>query len=312
MSRAPLVTVLCGSASEESEVSRVSGRAIATALAENFEAELVDLPANFLPDNILPEETVIFPALHGTFGEDGQLQAMLEERGFAYAGSDAASSALCMNKINAKAIVADTGFAFADDITFYSPTPPSAEEMVASMGDSLVVKPIDKGSSVGLHIIDGIDHLERVLHELPPGAWMIEQRLQGREMTVGILDGKAMGIVEIVPEGGVYDYAHKYTSGASDYRYPAEIDERLAQHIRESAESVFTVCGCRDFARVDFILVEEGRPCFLEINTIPGLTATSLLPKSASCKGLDFPQLARRMLLPAIERYNQKFSIPHG
>lgn len=312
MSDIPLITVLCGSASEENEVSRVSGKAITKALAENFEVELVDLAANFLPENLAPEDTIIFPALHGTFGEDGQLQTMLEQRGFAYAGSDAAASALCMNKINAKAIAGDTGFAFADDLTFFAPTPPDAHEIVESMGESLIVKPIDKGSSVGLHIINGVDHLDRILGELSPGAWMVEQRLVGREMTVGVLEGKAMGIVEIVPEGGVYDYNHKYTSGASDYRYPAEIDESLAQRIRESAEAVFSRCGCRDFARVDVILDEENRPYFLEINTIPGLTPTSLLPKSASCIGLDFPQLARRMLLPAVERYNQIFSIPHG
>ncbi len=312
MSDTPLITVLCGSASEEAEVSRVSGRALAETLAQSHEVELIDLPANFLPDNLDPAETVIFPALHGTFGEDGQLQSMLEERGFAYAGCDARASALCMNKIDTKAVVADCGFDFARDLTFQSATPPDAAALFAEMGPRLVVKPMDKGSSVGLHIVESEEHLDRILGELPPGSWMLEEFITGREMTIGLLDGQAMGIVEIVPEGGVYDYAHKYTAGATSYRYPAEVDEAVSARARQAAEKAFAACGCRDFARLDFILLEDGRLIFLEINTIPGLTPTSLLPKSASCLGMDFAALAGRMIAPAIERFNQKHLIPHG
>lgn len=311
MSDTPGITVLCGSASEECEVSRVSGRAVAETLAQFFPVTLVDLPANFLPENLYPEETIIFPALHGTFGEDGQLQAMLEQRGFAYVGCDAKASALCMNKIDAKAVVAGSGFDFAQDLTFQSATPPPAAEMIAMLGERVVVKPIDKGSSVGLHLVNGLEHLDRVLGELPPGGWMLEEFVFGREMTVGLLEGKAMGIVEVIPEGGVYDYAHKYTAGATTYRFPAELDEAVAARVRTAAEKAFALCGCRDFARLDFILLEDGRLCFLEINTIPGLTPTSLLPKSASCVGLDFSALARRMVAPAIERYHQKYPLPH-
>lgn len=304
MSAGPLITVLCGSASEECEVSRVSGRGFAQALEGSLPVRLVDLPANYLPDDLDPAETVIFPALHGTFGEDGQLQALLEARGFAYAGSDAAASSLCMNKIATKAAVAGAGFAVARDITFQSATPPSVDDIVALLGPDSVIKPMDKGSSVGLHLIRGAGHLELVLDGLSPGAWMAETFLQGREMTVGILDGQAMGIVEIVPIDGVYDYQHKYTAGATEYRFPAAIPEECAARIRTSAEKAYQLCGCRDFARLDFILSEDGIPYFLEINTIPGLTPTSLLPKSASCLGLDFPALARRMVAPAIQRFH--------
>lgn len=312
MSDTPLITVLCGSASEECEVSRVSGHAISEALAEYFTVELVDLPANFLPESICPDETVIFPALHGTFGEDGQLQSQLEAHGFAYAGCDVHASSLCMNKVSTKAKVADSGFDFARDLAFHSPTPPNAAEMIAMFGQRLVVKPIDKGSSVGLHIVEGKEHLERVLGDLPPGGWMLEELLIGREMTIGLLDGKAMGIVEIVPEGGIYDFAHKYTAGATSYRYPAVLDGAIASRVRHAAERAFALCGCRDFARVDFILTDDQRLCFLEINTIPGLTPTSLMPKSASCLGLEFPELARRMVTPAIERFHHKQAISHA
>lgn len=297
------IKVLCGGVSPEASVSRVSGRSLAEALGWHFPVELVDLSENVLPSDLDPETAVVFPAMHGDFGEDGRLQSMLETKGFAYAGSGPTASALCMDKAAAKRMVADSGFSFARDRVFETVSLPDAAELIADLGPSLVIKPLDKGSSVGLHLLEKDDNLAALLSGLPPGNWIAEERIKGREMTVGILHGRAMGIVEIVPTGGVYDYQHKYTAGATEYRFPAEVEPTLAEKIRGYAENAFRACGCRDFGRVDFILAEGGRPYFLEINTIPGLTPTSLLPKSASCCGYDFIALAREMVLPAIERF---------
>jgi D-alanine-D-alanine ligase len=131
----------------------------------------------------------------------------------------------------------------------------------------------------------------------------VEQRIRGRELTVGVLKGAAMGVVEIVSQSGVYDYKAKYTPGSTEYIFPADLEPEVEAKVKDHAEQLFVACGCRDFARVDFLLNSK-RPYFLEINTLPGLTATSLLPKSASCVGLDFEQLATELVQPAIARFS--------
>ncbi|MEM9227541.1 MAG: D-alanine--D-alanine ligase, partial [Verrucomicrobiota bacterium] len=285
----PLITVLCGGPSQEREVSLVSGRCISEALQENFTVSMLVVDGHVLPKALAkPEETVVFPALHGTFGEDGELQGLLEAVGYAYAGSGPSASALCMDKSDTKAIAAESGFSQASEVTFLADSAPSATELLQSLGEKVVIKPVDQGSSVGLHVVTGEPELTHALSTLEPGHWMAETFVQGREMSVGVLDGEAMGIVEIVPTGGVYDQEHKYTPGMTEYRVPAEMPEADALRCGQYAEAVFSAAGCRDFARVDFILSAAGEPVFLEINTLPGLTPQSLLPKSASCRGLDF------------------------
>jgi D-alanine-D-alanine ligase len=132
---------------------------------------------------------------------------------------------------------------------------------------------------------------------------MVERRIEGRELSVGILGGSAMGIVEIRPASGVYDYASKYTKGMTEYLAPAPLDGPLSETIRAAAETAFAACGCRDYARVDFMLSEQGEPFLLEINTLPGMKETSLLPMSARCAGLDFTALVKEMVSPAVERF---------
>jgi D-alanine-D-alanine ligase len=134
---------------------------------------------------------------------------------------------------------------------------------------------------------------------------MIEHRVFGREVTLGILGGSALGVVEVIPTGGVYDYERKYSSGSTEYRYPAVLSCEIETILRDFALSAFDACGCRDFARVDFIICEDGNAHFLEINTLPGLTTTSLLPKSASCAGYDFDRLTTRLVEPAFQRFSR-------
>ena len=134
---------------------------------------------------------------------------------------------------------------------------------------------------------------------------MLERRIFGREVTIGILNGVAMGIVEVIPQGGVYDYKRKYSQGSTEYRFPAVFDLEIEEEIKKLANRAYLSCDCRDFARIDFMVCEDGNPYFLEINTLPGLTTTSLLPKSASCAGYDFHSLAKKLIEPAIMRFEQ-------
>ena len=145
--------------------------------------------------------------------------------------------------------------------------------------------------------------LESALGGASRGRWMVERRIDGRELSVGVLRGKAMGVVEIRPASGVYDYASKYTKGMTEYLAPAPLDGPLTEEVRTAAETAFAACGCRDYARVDFILSGRNEAFLLEINTLPGMKETSLLPMSARCAGLDFAALVREMVLPAVERF---------
>lgn len=300
----PTIHILSGGVGPERDIALVTGESMESALREQFPVELRILDEPALPATLDPAEGLVFPALHGEFGEDGGLQALLEERGFIYAGSDARASRLCIQKSRTKGVAEAAGVGVVPGRRIGSGELPSAEELIRDLGPDLVVKPDDKGSSVGLYLVEGREELRRVLDEREPGEWLVEQRIRGRELSVGLLHGKAMGVVELLPTAGVYDFESKYTPGRTDYRFPAEIEPVLEDRVRSWSETVFTRCGCRDFARADFMLSSAGEPYFLEINTLPGLTPTSLLPKSASCRGFSFPELAKELVLPAIRRFH--------
>ena len=305
MAEAVKILVLHGGISEEREVSLASGEAVASALAATHPVELICLDEAALPEGIRAAETIVFPALHGAFGEDGRLQTLLETGGIEYCGSDAAASRLCMDKAAAKSIAREQGVQTPQWLTFDAAGKPLADELIERLGASLVVKPVDQGSSVGLHFCEHRSALGLALSQIHGGNWLVEQRISGRELTVGLLEGKAMGVVEILSASGVYDYRAKYTPGSTEYRFPAELTAELDARIQREAECLFQACGCRDFARIDFLL-DQQELYFLEINTLPGLTETSLLPKSASCVGYDFPALANALVAPALHRLSSR------
>lgn len=312
MSGEQKIVVLTGGVGSERDVSLASGSSMHQSLQKYFPADLVEINEEKLPPHLDPLTDVIFPAVHGTFGEDGSLQQLLEDGGFVYAGSGIESSRLCMNKAEAKEAVACAGLTVARDLRFQSPDSIDAEEAVNKLGQQMVLKPTDQGSSVALHIISGSAHLLEVLNTLEIGNWMLEERILGREISVGMLHNNSLGIVEIIPEGGVYDYKHKYTAGSTQYKFPAVLDSTVEDELKRATEEAFAQCKCRDFARVDFILNQDGKAYFLEINTIPGLTPTSLLPKSASCAGYNFDQLCKKLIEPAWNRLLQKTGQVHN
>ncbi len=297
------VVLLCGSCSAEREVSLNSAAAVKGALEQlGIEHIQVRLDSDQAPDWLEAQRDVVLPVLHGGFGENGELQKQLEERGIHFAGCDSTASQLCMLKPKAKEVVSHAGVPTAEGITLEDGSTPEASWIIDRLGESLVIKPANEGSSVGLYFVQGRKELQAWLEKPRTGEWLIEKRLRGRELTVGLLDGRPLGVVEIAPKGGVYDYAAKYTSGATEYLYPAKLDPETTARVRGYAISAFLACGCRDFARADFILEQNGEAYFLELNTLPGMTQTSLLPKSASCVGLDFVELVRAMVTPALKR----------
>ena len=299
----PVVAVFAGGTSAENEVSKGSGAACAKALARSFPTRLFQISEDALPDGYDPELHVVFSTLHGTFGEDGGMQRLLDAAGGTYAGCDAASSALTMDKDLTKRTASDRGVAVVDGMTFDAGSKPAAADIVCRLGPSIVIKPNNEGSSVGLKIVGDEKGLGEALASVRSGRWLAERRIVGREVSVGILGGSSMGIVEVRPKSGVYDYTSKYTPGTTEYLAPAPLDDALADKVKAAAETAFAACGCRDYARVDFMISENGEPFLLEINTLPGMKEMSLLPKSARCAGLDFTALVREMVSPAVERF---------
>jgi D-alanine-D-alanine ligase len=300
----PIIAVLCGGTSSERDVSVGSGKAVAQAMTFSHPTQKFIVEADALPAGLDPQRHVVFSTLHGTFGEDGGMQRLLEAAGFSYAGCDAKGSDLCFDKWRTRQAVSAMGVRVAPGKFFNSSAKPSGAQIAQEFGEQAVLKPNRQGSSVGLQIVTTRAGLDIAIAGVRQGDWIVEKRILGRELTVGLLRGRATGVVEIVPKSGVFDYSSKYTKGLTEYFAPASISEELAAEARRMAESAFAACGCRDYARVDFMLSNEGELYLLEINTLPGMKETSLLPMSARCVGLDFTALCRELVAPAVERFH--------
>lgn len=289
------IAVLKGGPSSEREVSLRSGSAVAQALRScGYVVAEIDVTAAALPD--LPADTdVVFVALHGDFGEDGQVQALLEARGIPYTGSDPAASRASFDKRISKRLLAKAGI----------PTP-DYELLRGGSARSLplpvVVKPPCQGSSIGVHrVFQEADWQPALQDALTYGEdALVEAFIAGRELTVGIVGNDALPVVEIVAPGGWYDYTAKYTPGTTEYRVPAPIPEPVASRCQDIARRTFRALGCRGLGRVDLRMAEDGGLFVLELNNIPGFTATSLLPKAAQLAGMDYPRLCDRIVKLAL------------
>jgi len=302
---APIIAVFAGGTSPEREVSLGSGKAVALGMAYNHPTRFFTIDSDALPEGLDPARHIVCSTLHGVFGEDGGMQRLLEQTGVAYAGCDAKASDLTFDKWRTRQSVSAQGVQVAPGRVFLASAKPTAAALTAEFGEQVVLKPNRQGSSVGLQIVTSKVGLEIALSGIRQGEWIAEERILGREFTVGLLRGRAMGVVEIVPKSGVFDYTSKYTKGLTEYFAPAQISEELAARIRTAAETAFAACGGRDYSRIDFMLSKDGELYLLEINTLPGMKETSLLPMSARCVGLDFVALCREMVAPAVERFAQ-------
>ena len=281
------IFLLYGGVSSEREVSISTARRVSEALKERgHKVDGLDWQGGAFPADVLlamHEADAVFLALHGGDGENGQLQTALEGEGiFHYTGSAPLASSLAMNKQAAKERVLSAGVPVASGALW------QPGEKVPPMRLPMVAKPISGGSSVGLHIFRAEGELA---HFCPEEPLLCERYLPGREYTVGILLGRVLPVVEICPVGGDYDYAHKYTVGGAREICPAEISLAKTAFLQGMALAASDALGLRDVARIDFKEDSEGMPCFLEANSLPGLTATSLLPLAAAQMGISFPDL---------------------
>ena len=293
------VGVVMGGVTGEREVSLRSGAAVAAALRERgYAVAEVAVSDRVVEELQRAKLQAAFLALHGGWGEDGRVQALCELLGVPYTGSGVLASALAMHKVRAKALFQADGI----------PTPrhcpaEAAEPVLKAMGEKfpLVVKPVAEGSSLGVAVVEKAGDLEPAIAAARRfGEAMAEEYIDGREVTVGVLDGEPMGVVEMIPHEGFYDYRAKYQKGETDYRSPAELPAETAELVRELGGRAFRSLGCRGGARVDLRLHPKRGPFVLEVNTIPGMTELSLLPKSAGVMGIPFAELVERMLLGAV------------
>jgi len=291
--------VIMGGVTGEREVSLRSGAAVAKALrARGYQVTEVKVSERVVEELQAAKLEKAFLALHGGWGEDGRLQALCELLGIAYTGSGVLASALAMHKEKAKTLFQEQGIPTPRFCSAISPEQ-VREEMSGLM--PLVIKPVAEGSSLGVSIVENEP-------DLAPGLaaargygrhCLAEEYIAGREVTVGVLDGEPLGVVEMIPRQGFYDYRAKYQKGETEYRAPAELPAEMTEIIRELSQRAFQVLGCRGGARVDFRLHPERGPFVLEVNTIPGMTELSLLPKSAAVMGIGFEELVERMLKSA-------------
>jgi D-alanine-D-alanine ligase len=330
------IAVLFGGTSSERDVSVASGSQVIAALRETGH-EVVAVEASqgvLLPadehrvltesiDSLPPGETeasgpnlpaivanaslenleLIFLAMHGGIGEDGTIQGLLELAGIPYTGSDALGSALAMDKDVAKRLFLAAGV----------PTPrwlmaPAGLERVAEqLGYPVIVKPNREGSTVGLSLVSAPEQIEEAVAIASGfgGEVMLEQYIPGRELTVGILDGVALAVGEIIPASGdIFDYAAKYQNDAAQEIFPADLSESTTQQIRELALAAHQALKLASYSRVDFRMDPDGALWCLEVNTLPGLTAGSLLPQSAAAVGISFPELCERICEGGLARLN--------
>jgi D-alanine-D-alanine ligase len=297
------IVVMLGGPSAEREVSLRSGAAVAGALRSLGHSVTEVDPENGKFD--LPGGTdVVFLALHGTYGEDGTVQQQLEKLGVIYTGCDAESSRIAFDKVLTKKRCVETKIPTAKYLVVNSKTAPWPK----GWQPPLVVKPMRQGSSVGLQFVEQLEDWPRALAEALKfdSEVLVEEKIVGRETTVGILGGEPLPVVEVRPKVGSYDYKNKYTAGCTEYFCPVDFDAATTKRIQDAALGAFKAVGGRDYARVDVMVRASGEPVVLEVNTLPGMTETSLLPKAAAAAGLNYAQLCQRMVDLALKRNGRK------
>ncbi|MFY8000430.1 MAG: D-alanine--D-alanine ligase [Candidatus Kapaibacteriota bacterium] len=335
------IAVLMGGHSAERNVSFASGKAVAEALQGRGHSVIALDPAQgaqglinlatfhpeagrepsaaelaaFHPKSLvecvqsphLSNVDVVFLALHGKYGEDGYIQALLDIQGIRYTGSKMLSSTIAMSKLASKRIFQSSGIPTPAFITLSSASIREGgvdydltDELRSELGEALVVKPDGEGSTVGITIVTNgdVDEIKRGIEEA--ARWgdvvLVEQFIAGRELTVSVLGDETLPIIEIRTDTGFYDYAHKYTKGRTEYICPADLPPDVDDFVSQLALSAHEALGCTAYSRIDFRLNDEFQAFCLEVNTLPGMTGTSLVPKSAAAAGIDFGELCEKII----------------
>jgi len=295
------IAVLMGGASSEREVSLSSGKAMFAACAAlGYDAISVEFENDILSHlDTLKSVDIVLIALHGGIGENGRIQGMFESLGIRYTGSDALSSAICMDKHISKLLAEDVGIA----------TPRwkrirKGQSIYKNEFDyPFVVKPNSEGSTIGLTIVHNENDYDSAVEEAfkYDDEILIEEFISGKEITVSIVGEDVLPIIEIRPEHGLYDYECKYTKGMTEYICPAELNEDLTKRIKQTAFEVYKLLKCRHYGRVDLRLDNNNQHWFLELNTLPGMTDTSLVPKAAKATGISFEQLIGKIIKQSLD-----------
>lgn len=290
------ITVLAGGPSAEREVSLDSGRAIADALlARGHNVHTADINPDDLTALDRPAD-VVFPALHGTFGEDGVLQKIMEDRGICFVGSGSEASATAMDKVATKKVAARLGVPVAEHQVITLPNRPTFSTPV-------VVKPIAQGSSVGTTVVRDQEDLAETVKRVAAdyGSALVERFVEGDEFTVGILGDRTLPPVCIRPASDFYDYQTKYHDDRTEYLFDTGYSRAVLEKISTLSLRVFQEIGCRHLGRIDWIVGPDESVCFLEVNTLPGFTSHSLVPKAAAKIGIPFGELVEMLVRMAME-----------
>lgn len=303
-----VVAVVMGGPSAEREVSLNTGAAIANALREYGYTNVVEIdldPRNFGKQLAESKAEVVFNAVHGLYGEDGRLQTLLEICEMPYTGSGMIASVSCMDKVITKRMLRDAGISTPACLIVNKKESGIKEKIMQRFSLPVVIKPASQGSSIGVEIVKEENQLDEALANAFKYSRdiLVEEFISGKELTVSMMqkDGEvvALPVIHIAPHSGTYDYHSKYTKGATEYICPADLDEETTKKVQEISKQAYEVLGCSGVARADVMLDEEGNGYVLEINTVPGMTATSLVPKAAAAAGISFPELCNIILQSA-------------
>jgi D-alanine-D-alanine ligase len=300
------IGVLMGGLSSEREVSLASGNAILKALKEKgYHAIGIDVGRDAGEQVRKAGIGIAFNGLHGKFGEDGAIQGLLEIMGIPCTGSGILASAMGMNKIISKMVFRQHGLLVGPHMVVTADTPERLNEVPSVIAYPVVVKPSSEGSSVGVALVYHHEDLKAAADQAfaYDREILIEKYIPGKEVQVGILGNRALGAIEIVPKtSAFYDYDAKYKEGGSDHFFPARIDQDVYQRVLAAGLTAHNALGCSGYSRVDFIIDNSGAPYILEVNTLPGMTSTSLLPDIARGVGMSFPELVEEILRLAVEK----------
>ncbi len=299
------IAVLCGGISLEREVSLRSGGRVADALADRgHQVAQVDVDADLVRTLEEGGFDVAYLALHGSAGEDGTIQSLLELIGMPYTGPDVLASSIAWNKPIAQGLYGRHGLKVPDRVTLSQQAfremgaGTAVDRIASSLGSPLVVKPASGGSSLGLSIVEEPTSLPQAIVGALSYAEvvLIERFVPGTEVAVTVLDGTALPAVEIQPKEGAYDFAARYTAGATEFHTPARLEPDVRAACEAAAVTAYTAIGARHLSRADMIVDAGGTPWLLEIDTCPGMTGTSLVPLAASAAGMDFGDLCERII----------------